>query len=135
MADTLPSGIAVDELSSDIRPQDDLFRHVNSRWMAETEIPPDRAAHGAFHALRDQFEQNRAWIEAAAERVAGRKITVLSVQVESGAVPANGATPKDEPEAPSPNGKRDLKAEAMSSAAVQAVLDVFPGEIKDVEEL
>ena len=32
-------------------------------------------------------------------------------------------------------GKRDLKAEAMSSPAVQAVLDVFPGEIKDVEEL
>jgi len=89
-------------------------------------------------ALRDQFEQNRPWIEAAAERVAGRRITVLSVQVESGAAaPANGATPKDEPEAPLPssNGKRDLKAEAMSSAAVQAVLDVFPGEIKDVEEL
>ena len=44
-----PSGIAVDELSPDIRPQDDLFRHVNSRWLAETEIPADRAAHGAPH--------------------------------------------------------------------------------------
>ena len=86
-------------------------------------------------ALRDQFEQNRPWIESAAERVAGRKMTVMSVQVEAGAAPTNGATPKDEPEAPASNGKRDLKAEAMSSAAVQAVLDVFPGEIKDVEEL
>jgi putative endopeptidase len=67
MADTLPSGIAVDELSSDIRPQDDLFRHVNSRWMAETEIPSDRAAHGAFHALRDQAELDvRALAEEAA---------------------------------------------------------------------
>ena len=37
--------------------------------------------------------------------------------------------------APPSNGKRDLKAEAMSSPAVQAVLDVFPGEVKDVEEL
>jgi DNA polymerase III subunit gamma/tau len=84
-------------------------------------------------ALRDQFEQNRAWIEIAAARVAGRKITVLSVQVDAGGAPA---TPKPtEPEAPSTNGKRDLRAEAMSSAAVQAVLDVFPGEIKDVEEL
>jgi hypothetical protein len=86
-------------------------------------------------ALRDQFEQNRPWIESAAERVAGRKMTVMSVQVEAGAAPPNGAKPKDEPEAPPSNGKRDLKAEAMSSAAVQAVLDVFPGEIKDVEEL
>jgi putative endopeptidase len=67
MADTLPSGIAVDELSSDIRPQDDLFRHVNSRWMAETEIPSDRAAHGAFHALRDQAELDvRALAEESA---------------------------------------------------------------------
>ena len=67
MADTLPSGIAVDELSSDIRPQDDLFRHVNSRWLAETEIPSDRAAHGAFHALRDQAEIDvRALAEEAA---------------------------------------------------------------------
>ena len=32
-------------------------------------------------------------------------------------------------------GKRDLKAEAMSSTAVQAMLDVFPAEIRDVEEM
>jgi DNA polymerase III subunit gamma/tau len=84
-------------------------------------------------ALRDQFEQNRAWIETAAARVAGRKITVLSVQVDAGAAPAPAKPAEADP--PSANGKRDLKAEAMSSAAVQAVLDVFPGEIKDVEEL
>ena len=86
-------------------------------------------------ALREQLESNRAWLEAAAERVAGRKIAVASVQVESGAAPANGAKAAETPEPASSNGKRDLKAEAMSSAAVQAVLDVFPGEIKDVEEL
>ena len=31
--------------------------------------------------------------------------------------------------------KRDLKAEALSSQAVQAMLDVFPAEIRDVEEM
>ena len=31
--------------------------------------------------------------------------------------------------------KRDLKAEAMSSSTVQAMLDVFPAEIRDVEEM
>jgi putative endopeptidase len=28
---TLPSGIPIDELDPGIRPQDDLFRHVNGR--------------------------------------------------------------------------------------------------------
>ena len=32
-------------------------------------------------------------------------------------------------------GKRDVKAEALSSPAVQAMLDVFPAEIRDVEEM
>jgi hypothetical protein len=86
-------------------------------------------------ALREQLEQNRAWLEAAAERVAGRKIAVVSTQVESGAAPASNGAKADAPETPAQNGKRDLKAEAMTSPAVQAVLDVFPGEIKDVEEL
>ena len=86
-------------------------------------------------ALRDQFEQNRAWVEAAAIRVAGRKIAVASVQVDAGGAPAAPAARPAEAEPPSSNGKRDLRAEAMSSAAVQAVLDVFPGEVKDVEEL
>ncbi|HET6950660.1 MAG TPA: M13-type metalloendopeptidase [Acidimicrobiales bacterium] len=67
MPASLRSGIAIDELSDEVRPQDDLFRHVNSRWTAETEIPPDRAAHGAFHALRDQSEIDvRALAEEAA---------------------------------------------------------------------
>ena len=36
---------------------------------------------------------------------------------------------------PAGRPKRDLKAEAMSSSAVQAMLDVFPAEIRDVEEM
>jgi putative endopeptidase len=67
MAASTISGIAIDELSDDVRPQDDLFRHVNGRWLAETEIPPDRASHGAFHALHDQAELDvRALAEEAA---------------------------------------------------------------------
>jgi len=34
-----------------------------------------------------------------------------------------------------PEKKRDLKAEAMSSSTVQAMLEVFPAEIRDVEEM
>ncbi len=61
------SGIDLDELSPDVRPQDDLFAHVNGRWVAATEIPPDRAQHGAFHVLHDQSETDvRAILEEAA---------------------------------------------------------------------
>jgi putative endopeptidase len=40
----------------DVRPQDDLFRHVNGRWLDTTEIPADRSAWGAFVQLADQSE-------------------------------------------------------------------------------
>jgi putative endopeptidase len=53
---TLPSGIPVDELDPGIRPQDDLFRHVNGRWLERTEIPADRAREGAFRVLADEAE-------------------------------------------------------------------------------
>src|SRR5262245_29023511 len=61
------SGIDLDELSPDVRPQDDLFAHVNGRWVEATEIPADRAQHGAFHVLHDQSEIDvRAILEEAA---------------------------------------------------------------------
>jgi putative endopeptidase len=61
------SGIDLDELSPDVRPQDDLFAHVNGRWVTATEIPADRAQHGAFHVLHDQSELDvRAILEEAA---------------------------------------------------------------------
>src|ERR1700678_3580191 len=53
---TLPSGIPVDELDPGIRPQDDLFRHVNGRWLARTEIPADRARDSTFRVLAEEAE-------------------------------------------------------------------------------
>jgi hypothetical protein len=85
--------------------------------------------------LREQFEQTRPWIEAAAARIAGRKVSVVSQQADAGAGAAAPAPPSTPAPGQSPNGKKDLKAEAMASPAVQAVLEVFPAEIKDVEEL
>ena len=43
-------------MNPDIRPQDDLFRHVNGRWLDTTDIPADRSSWGAFVALADQSE-------------------------------------------------------------------------------
>jgi DNA polymerase-3 subunit gamma/tau len=89
----------------------------------------------AHRALREQFEQARPWLEAAAERVGGRKITVTAVQAQaSPEQPTPSASATAEKDAPAP-ATRDLKAEALASSAVQAMLDVFPAEIRDVEEM
>ncbi|THG32612.1 peptidase M13 [Glaciibacter flavus] len=55
--DALTSGIDTAELDDSIRPQDDLFRHVNGSWMARTEIPSDKARWGSFYVLHEAAEQ------------------------------------------------------------------------------
>jgi putative endopeptidase len=50
-----------------IRPQDDLFGHVNGRWLAEEDIPSDRASWGPFVQLADRAEEQvHAIIESLA---------------------------------------------------------------------
>ena len=51
------SGIDLSYVNSDARPQDDLFGHVNGRWLADYEIPADRATDGAFRTLFDRAEE------------------------------------------------------------------------------
>ncbi len=53
----LASGIAIDELDPAIRPQDDLFRHVNGKWIERTEIPADKARYGSFYLLAEEAEK------------------------------------------------------------------------------
>ena len=52
------SGIDTSELDPAVRPADDLFLHVNGRWWATHEIPPDRAIDGSFRALNDELKKN-----------------------------------------------------------------------------
>jgi endothelin-converting enzyme/putative endopeptidase len=54
-------------MNPDIRPQDDLFGHVNGRWLETTEIPSDRSSWGAFVQLTEQSEERvREIIESLA---------------------------------------------------------------------
>jgi putative endopeptidase len=53
-----------------VRPQDDLFGHVNGRWLQTAEIPADKGSWGPFVQLADEAEEQvRAIIEELAERV------------------------------------------------------------------
>ena len=50
------SGIDLAHIKSSIRPQDDLYRHVNGTWIDNAVIPSDRSSDGAFYALYQQAE-------------------------------------------------------------------------------
>ncbi|ASK66715.1 peptidase M13 [Brachybacterium avium] len=64
---TRPSGLWLDQVDESVRIQDDLFGHVNGRWLREHVMPADRSSDGAFHALRDLSEERvREIIEEAA---------------------------------------------------------------------
>jgi predicted metalloendopeptidase len=54
--EAIKSGIDLSHVDSGARPQDDLFGHVNGRWLAEHQMPGDRATDGAFRMLYDQAE-------------------------------------------------------------------------------
>ncbi|MDT5148559.1 MAG: putative endopeptidase [Mycobacterium sp.] len=62
------SGIDLSYVDDDARPQDDLFGHVNGRWLDDYDIPADRATDGAFRLLADRAEEQvRDLIIEAAE--------------------------------------------------------------------
>lgn len=65
---TPTSGLDVSTFDKSVRPQDDLFRHVNGGWLASTEIPPDRPIAGSFVELADRAEAD---LYAIIERLAG----------------------------------------------------------------
>jgi DNA polymerase-3 subunit gamma/tau len=130
-----------DSLLAEIRAKKGLFYNTVVAQAQKIEVTPDRVTFTflpAHRALREQLELSRSWLEAAAEKIAGRKISVVAVQAD-GPAPAPSSSMASSAASPAtaeaPKEKRDLKAEAMSSSAVQAMLDVFPAEIRDVEEM
>ncbi|AWH93235.1 M13 family metallopeptidase [Dietzia lutea] len=52
-----PSGLDLRYVDTDVRPQDDLYQHVNGTWIRDHVIPADRPIDGAFLALRDLSEE------------------------------------------------------------------------------
>ena len=94
------SGIALSNIDSSVRPQDDLYQHVNGTWLKSTEIPDDRPLEGTFTALRDGSELAvKEIIEDAAARGAEstgieRKIGDLyNSFMDEAAVEAKGLDP------------------------------------------
>ncbi len=97
------SGIDHTGVDPDVRPQDDLFAHVNGRWVATTTIPADRGRYGSFDALREAAEEH---VRTIIEEVAGGSPAPGTVAAKVGdlyasfmakdAVEALGTTPLDD---------------------------------------
>jgi putative endopeptidase len=94
------SGINMQNVDRDTRAQDDLYVHVNGRWLTQYEIPADRSVDGAFRVLRDRAEADvREIIETAAATAAepgteARKIGDLYASfMDAEAVAAAGLAP------------------------------------------
>src|SRR5688572_8930537 len=126
-----------DALLAEIRSGKAFFYNTIVAQAQKIEVAEDRVTFTflpTHRMLREQFEQSRSWLEQTAERVAGRRVIVEAVEGGAGQAAGDaGRAERSAPAADTPGGaRRDLKAEAMSSSTVQAVLDVFPAEIRDV---
>jgi len=86
----------------------------------------------AQKALRDNLEQNRAWLESAVQQLAGRRIAIVSAQADATAAQGDAAAAADKQ---STEKKSALREQALADAGVQTMLEVFPAEIRDVEEM
>jgi putative endopeptidase len=72
MTESPRSGLELSALSAGIRPQDDLFRHVNGDWIDATDIPDDKARWGSFHLIAEQAEKDvHAIVEESRDADAG----------------------------------------------------------------
>ncbi|GGF36608.1 M13 family metallopeptidase [Subtercola lobariae] len=94
------SGIDTADLDPTIRAQDDLFRHVNGKWLAETEIPDDKARWGSFYLLAEAAEQAVQGIiieaQGAAEGTEERKFGDLYTSfMDEERIESLGTTPID----------------------------------------
>ncbi len=63
----LSSGVERSGMDPAVRPQDDLYRHANGRWLKATPIPADRAYIGGLSDIHERTQQQlRVLVEQAA---------------------------------------------------------------------
>jgi DNA polymerase-3 subunit gamma/tau len=138
---TLPvqEGSFKDALIGEIKKAKAVFYNMVVAQAQKIEVTGDRVVFSftaAQRALKDQFEQQKTWLESIAQPIAGRRITMASVQVEAGAAAvATGAADEAAAERKSAEKKSALREQALADRGVQTMLEVFPAEIRDVEEM
>jgi len=141
-----------DTLLAEIKKSKAVFYNMVVAQAQKIEVTGDRVIFTfapAQRTLYDTVDQQKAWLEGLAQQLSGRRIAVVGVLSEA-APPAAQAAPKTEvaanasvagsSAAPASAGdnnsrKATLREQALADAGVQALLEVFPAEIRDVEEM
>ena len=134
-AGNLPNSLK-DALLAEIRKAKAVFYNTVVAQAQTIEVAGDRVTFTFSpkqRALSDEFDRNRAWLESIARQVAGRKIGVAGVQGD--AAEPKAASPAAAGADAAATKKSALRAKALADAGVQAMLEVFPAEIRDVEEM
>jgi DNA polymerase-3 subunit gamma/tau len=126
------SGSLKNALLAEIRKSKQVFYNMVVAQAQRIEVAGDRVTFTFApnqRTLRDTFEQNRPWLESIGQQVAGRRL-VFAAQTQS---EASGpvAESADKP----PDKKAVLREQALADASVQTMLEMFPAEIRDVEEM
>ena len=146
-APSAPNAPFKDRFLAELQRTNRTFYSLHVAQAQKIDVEADRIVFtfGPVHeTMRQQVEQRRGWLEQLAESVAGRKITVTTVRGSVGApnapnapVAPNAPNAPNPPSAPNPPNAPgdDLRSRAMADDGVQALLDVFPAEIRDVEEI
>jgi len=122
-----------DALLAQIRTTKSVFYNTVVAQAQKVEVTPDQVTFtfsAAQKTLREMFEQNRGWLETLAQQLTGHKVVVTSANgAEAGF--ANAETPVPTVQ----DRKAALREQALADEGVQTLLDVFPAEISDVEEI
>jgi DNA polymerase-3 subunit gamma/tau len=123
-----------DALLAEIRNSRKVFYNMVVAQAQKIEASEDRITFtfsSTQRALRDQLEQQRPWLESLAHQLSGRKIAIVGAPVEPVAAPAPAPTAEQK----AADRKSALREQALADAGVQAMLEIFPAEIRDIEEM
>ncbi len=123
-----------DALLAEIRHSRKVFYNMVVAQAQKIEASEDRITFtfsSTQRALRDQLEQQRPWLESLAHQLSGRKIAIVGAPVEPVAAPAPAPTAEQK----AADRKSALREQALADAGVQAMLEIFPAEIRDIEEM
>jgi putative endopeptidase len=75
------SGLDPGSFDRSVRPQDDLYRHVNGGWLERTRLPPERASYAAFTELADNVDADLLAIVEELRRTPNRPVGSVAQQV------------------------------------------------------
>jgi DNA polymerase-3 subunit gamma/tau len=138
-----------DALLAEIKRSKAVFYNMVVVQAQKIEVAEDRVSFTfspTQRTLSSALEQHRAWLEGLARQLAGRRIAIVGIQEAAAPEPSTlspaAATIDGPGQAASGTavnagdaGKSTLRERALADAGVQALLEVFPAEIRDVEEM